>query len=205
MAADRAIGPGSSDQEAVPVGAAFCLFETAIGSCAIAWAGSRIIRTFLPEATDAMLRRRTSAALPGVVEREPPQFVLDLIGGIRALLLGDIVDFAGAPLDFGGAAPFERRVWQATAGIPPGETRSYGGLAEQLGAPGAARAVGRALGRNPFPIVVPCHRVLGSGGRSGGFSAPGGASTKMRMLAIENARRGPEPLLFDRLAWSLRP
>lgn len=187
------------------MGAAFCLFETAIGSCAVAWADSRIIRTFLPEATEAALRRRTLAALPGGLESEPPPFVLDLIGGIRALLLGKSVDFAGAPLDFGGAAPFERRVWQATSAIPSGETRSYGDIAAEVGAPGAARAVGRALGRNPFPILVPCHRVLGSGGRSGGFSAPGGASTKMRMLAIENARRGPEPLLFDRLAWSLKP
>ena len=84
-----------------------------------------------------------------------------------------------------GVAGFHRRVYDAARAIPPGKTLAYGEIAERIGAPGAARAVGQALGRNPFPIVVPCHRVLAAGGKIGGFSAHGGTATKRRMLAIE--------------------
>ena len=93
-----------------------------------------------------------------------------------------------------GVPEFHRRVYEAARAIPPGNTLSYGDIAKRVGAPGAARAVGQALGRNPFPIVVPCHRVLAAGGKIGGFSAQGGVATKRRMLAIEGARverRGP--------------
>jgi len=109
------------------------------------------------------------------------------------------------PVDIESLQPFERAVLKATRRIPLGETRTYGEIARDLGAPGAARAVGRALGANPVPIVIPCHRVLAASG-SGGFSAPGGAATKMKMLEIEGARRGDaEPALFDDLPWAVRP
>jgi methylated-DNA-[protein]-cysteine S-methyltransferase len=96
-------------------------------------------------------------------------------------------------------------VLEATLSIPVGETRTYGEIAKAVGAPGASRAVGRALGANPIPIIVPCHRVLAADGRSGGFSAPGGSSTKLKMLEIEGARRGSEPQLFERLPWRAKP
>jgi methylated-DNA-[protein]-cysteine S-methyltransferase len=94
-------------------------------------------------------------------------------------------------------ADFHRRVYEASPRIGPGRTCTYAELAQRLGEPGAARAVGQALGANPFAIIVPCHRVLAAGGRSGGFSAPGGVETKLRLLEIERARFGGQPSLFD--------
>jgi methylated-DNA-[protein]-cysteine S-methyltransferase len=108
-------------------------------------------------------------------------------------------------VDLGEASDFERQVYAAASAIPPGETRTYGELAAAIGAPEAAQAVGRALGRNPCPIIVPCHRIVGADGRSGGFSAPGGASTKLRMLDIERARRGSDASLFEQLPWAMKP
>jgi methylated-DNA-[protein]-cysteine S-methyltransferase len=113
-------------------------------------------------------------------------------------------DFSDVAIDIGSLAEFDRAVLEATRRIPRGETRTYGEIAVSLGAPGAARAVGTALGRNPIPIIVPCHRVLAAGGASGGFSAPGGRLTKLKILEIERARRGPEPGLFDHLPWAVR-
>jgi methylated-DNA-[protein]-cysteine S-methyltransferase len=201
-AADRPIRPREPDAKAVPDGAAFCMFETAIGTCAIAWRGERIVRTLLP---DPQLRERVAALLAGATEARPSAMATQAIERIRALLAGGTVGFADVALDLDDSPAFERSVWQAAAAIPAGETRSYGEIAAAIGQPGAARAVGRALGRNPLPIIIPCHRVLASAGRSGGFSAPGGASTKMKMLGIENARRGGEAMLFDRLDWALKP
>ena len=89
--------------------------------------------------------------------------------------------------------------------IPPGQTLTYGEIADRLGDRRPAREVGQALGRNPFPIVVPCHRVLAADGRTGGFSAPGGVETKLRMLAIERAQPGGAPALFDDLPLAVRP
>jgi methylated-DNA-[protein]-cysteine S-methyltransferase len=121
------------------------------------------------------------------------------------LLEGEPVDLASVDLALDEAAPFERRVYAEAVAIPFGETRTYGELASAIGEPGAARAVGRALGRNPIPIIIPCHRIVAADGRSGGFSAPGGVSSKMRLLQIERARRGREPTLFDDLGWETAP
>jgi methylated-DNA-[protein]-cysteine S-methyltransferase len=101
------------------------------------------------------------------------------------------------PLDMEGVPPFHRRVYELARAIPPGEVLTYGEVARRLGDPGASRAVGQALGHNPYAPVVPCHRVLAAGGRSGGFSAEGGAATKLKMLEIERARFGGAPGLFD--------
>lgn len=128
-----------------------------------------------------------------------------MIDAIVALLSGERTDLSHVQVDLSEGSDFERQVWEAARAIPAGETLTYGDLAERIGAPGGAQAVGQALGRNPCPIVVPCHRILGAEGRSGGFSAPGGAETKLRMLDIEGARRGSEPALFDRLAWAMKP
>ncbi|MCC2675022.1 MAG: methylated-DNA--protein-cysteine methyltransferase [Ramlibacter sp.] len=116
---------------------------------------------------------------------------------IQALLEGARDDLLDLPLDFSSVPAFHRRVYDVARAIPPGEVLTYGEVARRIGEPGASRAVGQALGRNPFAPVVPCHRVLAAGGRSGGFSAEGGADTKLRMLEIERARFGGAPGLFD--------
>jgi methylated-DNA-[protein]-cysteine S-methyltransferase len=126
-----------------------------------------------------------------------PAWVAHLIGSIVALLDGTArPDLRDAELDWGDTPAFERRVYELTRAIEPGRTRSYGELALALGDASLARAVGQALGRNPWPIVVPCHRVLAAGGRPGGFSARGGLDTKLRLLEIEQAWPGDQPSLF---------
>jgi methylated-DNA-[protein]-cysteine S-methyltransferase len=114
------------------------------------------------------------------------------------LLEGEARDLRFCKLDLRRTPPFNRRVYVIAQDILPGKTRTYGDIAKQLGEPGSSRAVGQALGHNPFPIIVPCHRVLAAGAQSGGFSAPGGVSTKLRMLLIEGAEIGGAPGLFDR-------
>ena len=141
---------------------------------------------------------------PGAVESEPPPFAADAIARIASLLAGGKTDLGDIKVDPEGSA-FERNVWQAARRIPCGEVRSYGDIAREIGAPGAAQAVGLALGRNPVPIIVPCHRVLAADGRSGGFSAPGGVATKFRILEIEGARRPGEPELFESLPMRVKP
>ncbi|MFO1394623.1 MAG: methylated-DNA--[protein]-cysteine S-methyltransferase [Steroidobacteraceae bacterium] len=162
------------------------LFDTALGRCGIAWSERGIAGVQLPEAAGAA-RGRLLARFPDAVEEAPPPPVQAAIEGIVALLAGGTPDLDAIELDWSSVAPFERAVYEATRRIPRGRTRSYGEIAAGLGDPGAARAVGQALGRNPFPVIVPCHRVLAAGGRPGGFSAPGGVTTKLRMLAIEGA------------------
>ncbi|MGI8840516.1 MAG: methylated-DNA--[protein]-cysteine S-methyltransferase, partial [Caulobacteraceae bacterium] len=134
----------------------------------------------------------------------PPGAVRAAIEAMTALLAGEPRDLSPIVLDLTGVAQFDRRVHAVARAIPPGETATYGEIAARLGEPGAAREVGRALGANPFPIVVPCHRVLAAGGKAGGFSAPGGVATKARMLSIERARTSPAPLLFDSLPISVK-
>jgi methylated-DNA-[protein]-cysteine S-methyltransferase len=172
------------------------LFDTAIGRCGIAW-GPRGISAFqLPEHTDAgTLRRMFRRGVP-LPQAEPPAAVQDAIDRIVALLQGEPVDLRDVVIDLDGIAPFHRRVYALTREILAGQTRTYGEIATELGEPHASRAVGQALGANPFAIIVPCHRVLAAGGRSGGFSAGGGVSTKLRILLIEQAQIGREPGLF---------
>lgn len=179
----------------------YALYDSPIGRCAIAWRGFHIVRTALPEADDAALRARFG----GLDEAEPPPFVASAIVRLVALLAGARDDLADLPVNFGRASSFEKQVWEAARRIPVGEVRSYGTLAEEIGAPGAGQAVGRALGRNPVPIVVPCHRILAADGRSGGFSAPGGISTKFRILQIEKAQREGDAGLFGALPLAVKP
>ncbi|HWH18352.1 MAG TPA: methylated-DNA--[protein]-cysteine S-methyltransferase [Allosphingosinicella sp.] len=185
--------------------ASFALFDTAIGRCAIIWRDQAVIGTALPEASNEKLRAAIARRFAGATEAAPPSSITGAMEAIRRLLLGEPENFSSIAIDLEGVAAFERRVLAAALRIPAGETRTYGDIAEALGAPGAARAVGAALGRNPIPIIIPCHRVLAADGRSGGFSAPGGASTKLRLLEIEGARRGSEPGLFERLPWRTKP
>src|SRR6185503_19547170 len=130
-------------------------------------------------------------------EARPPAEVRRAIDAIAALLRGDASDLSSIGLDMDGVSPFHRRVYEIARTIAPGATLSYGTIAARLGAPGSARAVGQALGRNPFAIVVPCHRVLAAGGKVGGFSANGGIRTKLRLLSIEGAHANAGVALFD--------
>ncbi len=170
---------------------AFVLFDTAIGRCGVAWGSQGIVGVQLPEARESATRARVLSRFPGAREESPPREVQRAVDSIVALLRGDDdapVDLAGVALDMEGVPDFHRRVYDVARAIPVGATASYGEIAERMGAPGAARAVGQALGRNPFAIVVPCHRVLAAGARVGGFSAQGGVVTKLRLLSIESAR-----------------
>jgi len=166
----------------------FALFDTAIGRCGVAWGGRGIAGVQLPEAGERETLARMLRRFPAAGEATPPPEVRQVIDRIVALLRGKASDLSTVRLDMDEVPVFHRRVYDAARAIPQGMTLSYGEIATRVGAPGAARAVGQALGRNPFPIVVPCHRVLAAGGKIGGFSAQGGIATKRRMLAIEGAQ-----------------
>ncbi|RYY86674.1 MAG: methylated-DNA--[protein]-cysteine S-methyltransferase, partial [Comamonadaceae bacterium] len=170
-----------------------CLFDTAIGPCGLAWTEDALAAVQLPESTREGTRARLCRPFGALPEAEPPDFARDAIRGIQGLLAGERDSLADLPLDLQDVPPFHRRVYAIARAIPPGEVLTYGEVAKRLGDSGASRAVGQALGHNPFAPVVPCHRVLAAGGRSGGFSAEGGAATKLRMLQIEKARFDGEP------------
>jgi methylated-DNA-[protein]-cysteine S-methyltransferase len=172
------------------------LFPTAIGRCGIAWSERGVLAVQLPEADDRTTLRRLASRFDGVEQPAPPS-LQRTIDRIAELLAGADDDLADVMLDLEGIPDFEQRVYAAARRIRPGRTATYGEIAQAIGEPGAARAVGRALGRNPFTLVVPCHRVLAAGGGYGGFSAPGGVSTKLKLLAIERAHPHGEPDLFD--------
>ena len=175
----------------------FALFDTAIGRCGIAWGERGIVAVQLPERLEGEERARLLRRVPDAIEAPPPPAVQQAIDGIVALLLGRQSDLSGAPLDMNGVPPFNQRVFEIARTIPRGSTLTYGAIAARLGDPNAARAVGQALGHNPFVLIVPCHRVLAADGGLGGFSAAGGRVTKLRLLAIEGARTSDEPSLFD--------
>lgn len=132
----------------------------------------------------------------------PPAEIARVIKMVRLHLEGKPQDFRGVPLDLEGAGPFARKVYEAAQYIPAGETRTYGEIAKALNQPGAAQAVGQALGRNPIPLIIPCHRVLAAAGKPGGFSAPGGKTTKARLLALEGVTLDPpSPPKLQRAFW----
>ena len=157
-------------------------FDTTLGRCGIVWSGHGIVASLLPPASPERLTRRHPTARP--VDTLPP-YIAHTVDGIRALLAGEARDLGDVVLDERGIPEFRRLVHALTRAIPVGQTRTYGDIATALGQPGAARAVGRAEGDNPFPPIVPCHRVMGAGGEPTGFSAPGGVETKRRLLLIE--------------------
>ncbi len=173
-----------------------CFFDTPIGACGIAWSESALVAVQLPEETPQRARARMHSRFPGLVECEAPEWVQVAASRVRALLEGAPDSLLDLPLDMEGVPPFHQRVYEVARAIAPGATLTYGEVAKLVGEPGAARAVGQALGHNPFAPVVPCHRVLAAGIRSGGFSASGGTHTKLRMLEIEGAQFGDSPGLF---------
>jgi methylated-DNA-[protein]-cysteine S-methyltransferase len=165
----------------------FALFDTAIGRCAIAWSSAGLIGVQLPEPDDEATARRLARRFPGAGPASPTADAAAAIARIAAFLAGAPDDFATLALDERGVGDFERAVYREARAIPAGKTSTYGAIATALGDIGQSRRVGQALGRNPWPIVIPCHRVTGAGGWMGGFSAPGGRDTKLRLLELEGA------------------
>ena len=163
----------------------YALFDTAIGTCGVVWNERGLTGVHLPDANPTRTRSSVTRRFPDASPAEPPPAVQQAIDGIVALFRGEKRDLREIVLDLEGLPDFNRRVYELARTIPPGATLTYGEVAMRLGTPGMARAVGQALGQNPWPIVVPCHRVLAADGGMGGFSAPGGVSTKRRMLEIE--------------------
>jgi methylated-DNA-[protein]-cysteine S-methyltransferase len=170
------------------------LFPTAIGACGVAWSSRGLVALALPERDEAATEKRLRAKSHSAGRADPPPEVAQVITLIQEYCAGDRVDFSAVPLDLSGIDPERRRVYESMRAIPFGETTTYGKLAKETGAAEgdweAAQRIGAAMGRNPLPIVVPCHRVLAAGGKLGGFSAYGGTTTKERLLALEGVRLG---------------
>ncbi len=177
---------------------AYALFDTAIGRCGIAWGSRGVIGVQLPEKSAEATRTRLMRHCPAADEAEPQKQIARAIADIQAVLRGEKKSLRAIQLDMSRAPAFNARVYETARAIPPGQTRTYGEIARALGDASAARAVGQALGRNPFAIVVPCHRVVGANDKLVGFSANGGIATKLKMLQIEGWRAN-EPSLFDAL------
>jgi methylated-DNA-[protein]-cysteine S-methyltransferase len=172
---------------------AFAIFDTALGFAGVIWREAGIVGLHLPQGDPERTRAGIHRRQPAAAEAEPPPFVQAAVEGVQVLLRGEPADLTGVPLDLSSAPELNRRVYDVARTIPPGRTLTYGDIAERLGDPLLARAVGQALGQNPVAIIVPCHRVLAAGGRTGGFSARGGVKTKLKLLEIEGAL-APETL-----------
>lgn len=164
---------------------AIALLETALGTIGIAWTQHGLCRLRLPDG-DA------EQALAGLRRAFPKAEMAPAPGEIAGLLVryakGETVDFKSLAVDLPDLDAFRTAIHEAARRLGYGETLTYGDLAKAAGYPGAARETGEALGRNPVPIVIPCHRIVAAGGKLGGFSAPGGADTKKKLLALERAR-----------------
>lgn len=171
------------------------VFETGMGFCAIVWSEAGIARFQLPvksaEAAERLIRRRA----PGAEPAPPPKDVVAVVEAAKRYFRGEEVDFSQVRLDLAGVDAFFAGIYAALRRVGWGRTTTYGALASEIGAAReAARDVGEAMARNPAPLIIPCHRVLAAGGKIGGFSAPGGPATKMRMLGLEGVRvQPPEP------------
>jgi methylated-DNA-[protein]-cysteine S-methyltransferase len=174
----------------------YTLFDTAIGWAGLAWSDKGLVGAHLPEREADTVRRSFLRRFPEAVEGEAPEALAAVIAGIRALMRGEKADLSDAALDLERVPAFNAQVYEIARRIPPGETLTYGEIAVRLGDRLLARDVGAALGQNPWPIVVPCHRVTAAGGKLGGFSARGGARTKLRLLAIEGAPAAAQAELF---------
>lgn len=156
-------------------------FNTALGVCQIEWNDVGLTAFRLPQ-------DRTASATPATEDSSQPQWVRDLAEQVRNHLAGGLQDFSGAQYDFSLVSSFQRAVYEGALAVKPGQTQSYGWLAQKIGHPvSVSRAIGTALGQNPWPLLVPCHRFIGANGKMVGFSGPGGIPTKLRLLAIEGA------------------
>jgi methylated-DNA-[protein]-cysteine S-methyltransferase len=179
------------------LGRAYTIFDTAIGRCGIAWGPSGIVGVQLPEAREIETRKRLFLLYPEARETRPTPVVEAAIEGIVALLRGETGDFSEVTLDMSGIHVFDQRVYQLTRRIPRGETLTYNEMAAKLGASGAVRSVAQAIARNPFVVIVPCHRVLEAGSYTDKMSPHGGVISKRRLLSIEGAGSPSSKTLFD--------
>jgi methylated-DNA-[protein]-cysteine S-methyltransferase len=190
----------------IVAGRGYTIFDTGIGRCGIAWSDAGIVGVQLPEAREIETRKRLFQLYPDAREQRPPGDVEIAIEGIVALLRGDSCDLSDVALDMNGILAFNARVYTFTRAIPRGETITYGEIASKLRLSGAAHSVAQALARNPFVIVVPCHRVLEAGGYADKISPHGGVISKRRLLSIEGARSATaSTTLFDVLLPVARP
>ena len=196
MRANAGAGQGATDPAAGGVlvdmdtkDGSIVAFETELGVCAVRWTEAGIASVRLPSAATTTLPRLADT-------RAVPQPIKAAIDGIVAVMAGETPDLTFVALDERGVDPFRRSVYAATRAIPPGSTVTYGDIARSIGRPDGARDVGTALASNPFPIVVPCHRVVGANGKLTGFSAPGGLGTKRRMLELEGVPGYGQQTLF---------
>jgi methylated-DNA-[protein]-cysteine S-methyltransferase len=178
-------------------GRGYSVFDTTVGRCGIAWSQAGIVGVHLPEAREIETRRRMLRQYPDARELRPSVGAESAIDGIIALLQGQSADFSDVALDMHDITPFNRRVYGFVRGIPRGEALTFAEVAKRLGASGASHAVGQAITRNPFTIVVPCHRVLPAAGEADGICANGGVITKRRLLSLEGALTSSGPTLFD--------
>jgi methylated-DNA-[protein]-cysteine S-methyltransferase len=174
----------------------YALFETAIGHAGIAWGDHGLVGVHLPERDPQVARQSFLRRFPEAAEATVPADYSKTVEDIRALMRGDKPDLLDTAIDLSRTPEFHARVYEIARAIPPGETLTYGEVAEKLGDKLLARDVGQALGKNPWPIVVPCHRVTAAGGKLGGFSARGGVNTKLKLLGIEGAKAAAQPDLF---------
>jgi methylated-DNA-[protein]-cysteine S-methyltransferase len=179
------------------MGRGYTIFDTGIGRCGIAWSNTGVVGVQLPEAREIETRKRLFQLYPDARDMRPPVTVEIAIEGIAALLRGEPSDLSDTILDMTGIHAFNARVYEFTRTIPRGETRSYGEVAASLRASGASHSVAQALARNPFMIIVPCHRVLEAGGYADRISPNGGAISKRRLLSIEGAHPISSKTLFD--------
>ena len=168
------------------------LFETAHGVAAIAWHTCGIINFRLPAPSPEATERAVLRRLPNAITDEPPPEVAATIAAARRYFDGEKMDFSGVAVDLGAQQPFFEKIYDVVRRLGWGQTTTYGAVARELGAgPEAARDVGQAMASNPIPLIIPCHRVLAAGGKVGGFSAPGGSTSKLKMLAIEGVDLSP--------------
>jgi methylated-DNA-[protein]-cysteine S-methyltransferase len=172
----------------------YSIFETAGGFCGIAWNNMGITRFQLPAKTAEAARRTLLRRVPGAEPGVPATEILEAIAAVKRYFEGEETDFSGFRLDLGEQDPFFKKIYAAARRVGWGHTTTYGTLARELGAgPEAARDVGQAMASNPVALIIPCHRVLAAGGKIGGFSAPGGSTAKLRMLALEGIHIAPPP------------
>jgi methylated-DNA-[protein]-cysteine S-methyltransferase len=178
-------------------GRGYTIFDTGIGRCGIAWSDIGVAGVQLPEAREIETSKRLFHLYPDARDMRPPLTIEIAIEGIVALLRGEPADLSDIALDVSGIHAFNARVYAFTRTIPRGETRTYGEVAASLRASGASHSVAQAIVRNPFMIIVPCHRVLEAGGYADRISPNGGAISKRRLLSIEGARPISSKTLFD--------
>lgn len=175
----------------------FAIFDTQLGHCGIVWTSHGIAGVGLPAGSEEKTRARLSRRFPDALDAKPSPEIQKIIDEVIALIAGEKIDFSHVALDHAPLPEFSQRVYEIVRTIPIGHTLTYGDIAKKLGDVSLSREVGQAMGKNPTPIIMPCHRVVAASGKTGGFSAPGGIDTKMKLLSIERRHGNHAPTLFD--------